>query len=147
MTQAYKDLVGYVERLHRRCLLLISDEMHRLGIWDVNAAQGMILFNIGERELPTGELIARGYYLGSSVSYNIKKLVENGYVVQTRPGYDRRLLNARSTERGRQVCGYINKLFERHASMLLEGMQTDDELTQVCLSLEKIEALWPTRSI
>lgn len=142
MTDAYADLIGLIERLHRRCLDVIKAEIDRHEIRDLNAAQAMILFNIGDRELPMGELIERGYYLGSNVSYNIKKMVENGYVVQTRSVYDRRSLNARSSERGREVCAHIEELFGCHASQLSEHMRMDEELLQTREALLKLEDLW-----
>ena len=52
VTDAYADLIGLIERLHRRCLDVIKAEIDRHEIRDLNAAQAMILFNIGDRELP-----------------------------------------------------------------------------------------------
>ena len=134
MTDAYADLIGLIERLHRRCLDVIKAEIDRHEIRDLNAAQAMILFNIGDRELPMGELIERGYYLGSNVSYNIKKMVENGYVVQTRSPYDRRSFHVKSSERGRQICDRLGKL--------VEGMQMEAELMQTREALLKLEGFW-----
>jgi len=142
MTGPYKDLIGLIERLHRRCLDVIRVEIDRQEIRDLNPVQAMILFNIGDRELMMGQLIEYGYYLGSNVSYNIKKMVENGYVVQTRSVYDRRSLNARSSERGREVCAHIEELFGCHASQLSEHMRMDEELVQTREALLKLEDLW-----
>jgi DNA-binding MarR family transcriptional regulator len=142
VTDAYAYLIGLFERLHRRCLDVIKAEIDRHEIRDLNAAQAMILFNIGDRELPMGELIERGYYLGSNVSYNIKKMVENGYVVQTRSPYDRRSFHVRSSERGREICDRLGKLFEWHAQQLFEGMQMEAELMQTRESLLKLEGFW-----
>ena len=65
-----------VERLHRLLLDVIKDEFERLGIIDMNPVQALLLFNIGDNEVTAGELKTRGYYQGSNVSYNLKKLVE-----------------------------------------------------------------------
>ena len=67
-----------VERLHRLLLDVIKDEFERLGRTDVNSVQALLLYNIGDAELTAGELTSRGYYLGSNVSYNLKKLVDAG---------------------------------------------------------------------
>ena len=63
-----------IERLHRLLLDVIKDEFERLGRVDVNSVQALLLYNIGDAELTAGELTSRGYYLGSNVSYNLKKL-------------------------------------------------------------------------
>ena len=67
-----------------------KDEFDRAGRSDVNAVQALLLFNIGNSELTAGELRSRGYYLGSNVSYNVKKLVELGYLHHARSRIDRR---------------------------------------------------------
>lgn len=142
MTGTYKDLIGLIERLHRRCLDVIKVEIDRQEIKNLNPVQAMILFNIGDRELMMGQLVEQGYYLGSNVSYNIKKMVENGYVVQTRSIYDRRSMNARSSERGREVCAHIEELFGCHASQLSEHMRMDEDLIHTREALLKLEHLW-----
>lgn len=67
-----------IERLHRLLLDVIKDEFDRQGGAELNSVQALLLYNIGEGELTAGELKTRGYYLGSNVSYNLKKLVEMG---------------------------------------------------------------------
>ncbi len=142
MTEAYSDLIGLIERLHRRCLDVIKAEIDRLEIRDLNAAQAMILFNIGERELPMGELIERGYYLGSNVSYNIKKMVENEYVVQTRSPYDRRSFHVRSSEKGMEICNRLEVLFAWHAKQLEDGLLSPDDMSSSREALGKLEGFW-----
>ena len=73
---AYLEALTLVERLHRRLLDVIKDEFDRRGRDNVNAVQALLLYNIADKELTAGELRTRGYYLGSNVSYNVKKLVE-----------------------------------------------------------------------
>ena len=86
----YLEAVSRVERLHRRLLDLIKDEFDRMGWDDINPVQALLMFNIGDAEMTAGELRSRGYYLGSNVSYNLKKLVETGYIFQERSRSDRR---------------------------------------------------------
>jgi len=74
---AYLEMISLVERLHRQCLEVVKADLDRRGIRDLNNVQALILFNIGEEEFSVGELTQRGYYLGSNVSYNVKKMVEN----------------------------------------------------------------------
>ena len=94
-----------VERLHRRLLDVIKDEFDRRGRSDVNAVQALLLYNIGDKELTAGELRTRGYYLGSNVSYNVKKLVEMGYLHHARSRIDRRSVRISLTDMGREVHG------------------------------------------
>jgi len=92
----YLDALTLVERLHRLLLDVIKDEFERVGLLEINAVQALLLFNIGDNEVTAGELKSRGYYQGSNVSYNLKKLVEMGYMHHQRCEIDRRRLGCRS---------------------------------------------------
>ena len=96
----YMDTLSLVERLHRLLLDVIKDEFERIGVLDINAVQALLLFNIGDNEVTAGELKSRGYYQGSNVSYNLKKLVEMGYMHHQRCEIDRRSVRVRLTEKG-----------------------------------------------
>ena len=106
----YLEALTLVERLHRRLLDVIKDEFDRSGRSDVNGVQALLLFNIGESELTAGELRTRGYYLGSNVSYNLKKLVEMGYIHHQRSRMDRRSVRVSLTDKGHEVADIVNKL-------------------------------------
>ena len=110
MNNAYLEVISLIERLHRNFLEVVKLELEGLGIHDINNVQGMMLYNIGDAEMTVGELTLRGCYLGSNVSYNVKKMVENGYLVQERSLHDRRSIRVRLTEKGTtlrdQVSGY-----------------------------------------
>ncbi len=99
----YMESLTLVERLHRRLLDVIKDEFDRRDRSDVNSVQALLLYNIGDREVTAGELRTRGYYLGSNVSYNVKKLVEMGYLSHQRSRIDRRSVRIALTESGREV--------------------------------------------
>src|SRR5438067_12623277 len=95
----YLEALTLVERLHRRLLDVIKDEFDRRSRADINSVQTLLLYNIGEKELTAGELRTRGYYLGSNVSYNLKKLVELGYLDHQRSRIDRRSLRIKLTDK------------------------------------------------
>ena len=99
----YIEALTLVERLHRRLLDVIKDEFDRRGRCDVNSVQALLLYNIGDKELTAGELRTRGYYLGSNVSYNVKKLVEMGYLHHARSRLDRRSVRISLTPKGKEV--------------------------------------------
>ncbi|MEN9894297.1 MAG: hypothetical protein RIR97_149, partial [Pseudomonadota bacterium] len=114
----YMESVHLVERLHRRLLDVIKDEFDRQGRSDVNAVQALLLFNIGNSELTAGELRSRGYYLGSNVSYNVKKLVDLGFINHARSRVDRRSVRISLTEEGQDIAETVAKLYERHVGSI-----------------------------
>lgn len=139
----YLDNLALVERLHRLLLDVIKDEFERLAILEINSVQALLLFNIGENEVTAGELKTRGYYQGSNVSYNLKKLVELGYMHHQRSEIDRRSVRVRLTEKGRAVRGLLADLFSRHAEAmerrnLIDASGMDDINT----SLRRMERFW-----
>ena len=139
----YLDGLSLVERLHRLLLDVLKDEFERLGILEVNPVQALLLFNIGDHEVTAGELKSRGYYQGSNVSYNLKKLVEMGYMHHQRCAVDRRAVRVRLTEKGREVAQTVGELFERHAEGLLtRGVLTVDRMEQINASLKRVERYW-----
>ena len=140
--QSYLETIRLIERLHRRFLDVIKAELDRLGISDINNVQALILSNIGEEQLTIGELTVRGYYLGSNVSYNVKKLVENEYLEQERSPHDKRAMRIRLTQKGRDLCDRVNELYERNCTALSKGVLEADDLTEVNESLRTLERVW-----
>ena len=110
----YMESLHLVERLHRRLLDVIKDEFDRQGRDDINAVQALLLFNIGNSELTAGELRSRGYYLGSNVSYNVKKLVDLGFINHQRSRIDRRSVRISLTDKGKDVHKIIEDLYQKH---------------------------------
>src|ERR1700756_1251662 len=110
----YLEALTLVERLHRRLLDVIKDEFDRRGRGDINSVQALLLYNIGDKELTAGELRTRGYYLGSHVSYNLKKLVEMGFLDHQRSRIDRRSVRIKLTEKGREVRNLVEALYQKH---------------------------------
>ncbi|MBZ0130101.1 MAG: winged helix DNA-binding protein [Rhodobacteraceae bacterium] len=139
----YLDALGMVERLHRLLLDVIKDEFERLGLLDINAVQALLLFNIGDHEVTAGELKSRGYYQGSNVSYNLKKLVEAEYMHHQRCQIDRRAVRVRLTAKGRDIRRIVGELFARHAGGL-EARAILDRATLDGLnrSLKTLERYW-----
>ncbi|KPL54943.1 MULTISPECIES: transcriptional regulator LdtR [Hyphomicrobiales] len=139
----YLEALTLVERLHRRLLDVIKDEFDRMGRDDVNSVQALLLFNIGESELTAGELRTRGYYLGSNVSYNLKKLVEGGYVKHERSRIDRRSVRVSLTDKGQTVAKVIDKLYERHIRSIEQvGGIGPGEFKLLNKSLHRLERFW-----
>ncbi|MBA5776655.1 MarR family transcriptional regulator [Stappia sp. F7233] len=139
----YLEALTLVERLHRRLLDVIKDEFDRMGRSDVNAVQALLLFNIGDAELTAGELRSRGYYLGSNVSYNLKKLVEMGYIHHQRSRMDRRSVRVSLTDKGIAVAEIVGDLYNRHMlSVEQVGEIGVDDFKQLNKSLRRLERFW-----
>ena len=139
----YLEALTLVERLHRRLLDVIKDEFDRAGRSDVNSVQALLLSNIGDSELTAGELRTRGYYLGSNVSYNLKKLVEMGYIHHQRSRMDRRSVRVSLTDKGQEVADIVNRLYERHIRSIdqVGGIGTED-FQSLNRSLQRLERFW-----
>ncbi len=142
MKQSYLETIRLIERLHRRFLDVIKTELDRLGIEDINNVQTLILSNISSEQLTVGELTARGYYLGSNVSYNVKKLVENGYLNQERSPHDRRMTRVRVSEKGLELCTQIDQLYQTNASQLESEVVTQEQLASTNEVLSALERYW-----
>jgi DNA-binding MarR family transcriptional regulator len=127
MPEAYLQAILLIERLHRRFLDVVKQELDELDIHDINSVQAVMLFNIGDAEMTVGELTWRGCYLGSNVSYNVKKLTENGYLARERSKYDRRSTHVMLTEKGRALRGELSGMHARHIRSLKEITSADLE--------------------
>ena len=142
MTQVYFDLTRLIERLHRRFLDVLRAELDLLGVDDVNAPQSLLLANIGDDAVTVRDLIKRGYYLGSNASYNIKKLVEGGYLEHGRSPRDRRSVRIRLSPKGLDLCKRVRELQEKQASALTNGLIGASELETARGALRQLERHW-----
>lgn len=139
MKKEYLDAIRLIERLHRQFLEVVKGELDRLGIRDINNIQALILYNIGDDELTVGELTHRGYYLGSNVSYNVRKMVENGYLIQERSTHDRRSIRVRLSDKGLEVRDRVNEILDRQSSDLSETGINAEQLEYTAAVLNRLE--------
>lgn len=142
MSSPYYDSINLIERLHRQFLDVLKVELERAGIFDINNVQSMILHNIGTDELTVGELTMRGYYLGSNVSYNVKKMVENGYLVQERSIHDKRSVRVKLSDKGRKLNEAITQLYKRHEEKLAGAGLPNSRLESMNHVLRDLETFW-----
>ena len=139
----YLEALTLVERLHRRLLDVIKDEFDRRGRADINSVQALLLYNIGDKELTAGELRTRGYYLGSNVSYNLKKLVEMGFLDHQRSRVDRRSVRIKLTDKGREVRDTVDSLYQKHVRTVEQvGGINADEFSVLNKALHRLERFW-----
>jgi len=143
ITSEYLQSLRLIERLHRLLLDVIKDEFDRSGGGDLNSVQALLLYNIGESELTAGELKTRGYYLGSNVSYNLKKLVDMGYLHYKRSETDRRSVRVSLTEKGKEACAVIRKLYQRQlGSVHSVGEVSQEDFSRLNKALFRLERFW-----
>ncbi len=139
----YLEALNLIERLHRRLLDVVKDEFERRGESDINPVQALLLYNIGDEVLSAGELKTRGYYQGSNVSYNLKKLVQAGYVSHERSTTDRRAVRVRLTEKGQEVRRKVDELYNRQLKSIRQVMGMDEEeFDRLNRALARLERFW-----
>lgn len=143
LEREYLQALRLVERLHRLLLDVIKDEFERIGECDLNPVQALLLHNLGGDELTAGELKTRGYYLGSNVSYNLKKLVELGYIHYKRSDHDRRSVRVRLTPKGEEICRAVRDLYRRQLRSLESvGEVSSEDLDDLNRVLMRLERFW-----
>jgi DNA-binding MarR family transcriptional regulator len=131
----YMEALTLIERLHRRLLDVIKD--------DFNPVQALLLFNIADSELTAGELKTRGHYQGSNVSYNLKKLVESGYVNHERSSADKRSVRVKLTPKGKAIRDRIDMLYNRQLQAVEEVVGLSiDEFDRLNKALTRLERFW-----
>jgi DNA-binding MarR family transcriptional regulator len=142
----YYEAVQLIERLHRRFLDVMKVELERRGLQDINNIQALILYNVGDDELTVGELTLRGYYLGSNVSYNVKKMVENDYLIHARSIHDKRSIRVKLSDKGHKLKTVITELIERHEDLLKETDLSNDKFKEMVQLLKMLERFWTSQT-
>jgi DNA-binding MarR family transcriptional regulator len=142
LRHAYLDAVLLIERLHRYYLEVVKIDLDRRNIQDINNVQALILFNIGEDEMTVGELTVRGYYLGSNVSYNVKKMTENGYILQEKSPHDKRSIRVKLSEKGLVLHKMLKEQFDKQIAALSSNTIAETDLAPLNDMLRKLERFW-----
>lgn len=136
------ELARTVERINRRFADLLRIEMGKLGVVDIGPAQVMVLFTIGSDELSVRDLLDKGHYLGSNVSYYLKQLVDLGYIDRAASPRDRRSARISLTDRGRAVCDALRAADESYHRMIVRDEDEGRELEIAYRVLQKLELVW-----
>ncbi|OFW87266.1 MAG: MarR family transcriptional regulator [Alphaproteobacteria bacterium RIFCSPHIGHO2_12_FULL_45_9] len=146
MTSQYFESIQLIERLHRYFLDVVKTELDRKGLQDINNVQAMILHNIGRDEMTVGELTLRGYYLGSNVSYNVKKMTENGYITQERSVHDKRSIRVKLTAKGTDLCKTLDEMFVKHEDKLKSIGIENPDLVDLNHTMKQLERFWASQT-
>ncbi len=129
MTSQYFESIQLIERLHRYFLDVVKTELDRKGLQDIN-----------------NELTLRGYYLGSNVSYNVKKMTENGYITQERSVHDKRSIRVKLTARGTDLCKALDEMFVRHEDKLKSIGIENPDLVDLNHTMKQLERFWASQT-
>lgn len=141
MKDTYFESVVMVERIHRLFLDVLKIELEKLGTHDINNVQALVLYNIGEGQLTVGELTNRGYYLGSNVSYNLRKMVQYGYVEQIQSAHDKRSSHVKLSEKGVTLYKKLDEIFKDHKK-ILEEKTVNIDTEEFLSTLKTLEKFW-----
>ena len=142
MKALYFEMATLLERMHRQFMDMLKVELDRMHLGDINNVQAIILYNVGRSELSVGELSNRGYYLGSNVSYNLRKLVENGYFIQEKAKNDKRASKIRLSEKGLKLYDKLDVIITKHADNLRHNGMSEESITDSLKLMRKLEAYW-----
>lgn len=142
MKDSYFQSVVMIERLHRLFLEVIKVELDRLDIRDINNVQCLVLYNIGKGQVTVGELTNRGYYLGSNVSYNLRKMVQNSYLVQEPSEHDKRSSHVRLSDKGLELHNRLDEILVHHADALNKADVSDEKMKTLGETLQMLESFW-----
>jgi len=143
---AYHDAIQMIERLHRRFMDVVKLELDRLQVQDINNVQAMILYNIGDEDMTVGELTLRGYYLGSNVSYNVKKMVENEYIIQERSLHDKRSIRVKLSDKGLDLYNNLYKMFARHEEQIQITDLDEERIKEFTDTMKMMERFWSSQT-
>src|SRR6266700_2881074 len=142
MTNSYLNRIQLLPQIHHRFMDVIKKDLEGLRIQDINNVQSFMLFNIGDTTLSVGELISRGVYIGSNVSYHVKKMVENGYLTQEQSLYDRRVSHVRLAEKGRKLREELTIAHQRRIELPSQIALSSDELQAAISVLRLLDRFW-----
>ncbi len=141
-TQMYHEITRIIERMHRRFLDVLRLELAREGVDDLSPVQVMMLLNISGGEISVRDLIERGYYLGSNASYNLKHLVESGYVDRSASQRDKRAARLRLSEKGANLCDQLRQMASQHAEGLMRDATDAQDFETTYRTLRRLERRW-----
>ena len=141
--QLARELPRLIERMHRRYLDVVRIGLEANAAGDISPVQFMMLQTIcsSEGEISVRDLVARGYYLGSNASYNLKQLVERGYVERNAAARDRRTARLKMTARGSAICAAL-RTHDAQIFVPLQQQETEADIAATHRLLRALERRW-----
>lgn len=140
--QIYHEVARIIERMHRRFLDVLRIELGRIGVDDISPVQVMMLLNISNGEISVRDLIERGYYLGSNASYNLKQLVDGGYVDRSASPRDKRAARLKLSTKGMELCERLRDMAAAHSEGLIRTDGDGQDFETTYRTLRRLERKW-----
>ena len=132
------------ESVYRTFLDLIKYELDSAGIIDINPIQAAVLLNIvNADQIAKGDVLKKGYYMGSNASYNLNKMKENGYIDQIQSEFDKRISYLRLTDKGVRLSDSLNEKISSHSQSIESN--TSEKTTNIgklITQLRSVENHW-----
>lgn len=125
--ELFVESIALLEHLHQKLHDMLHFVLEGAGVTDLTPVQALLIYNLGEHEIMTGELRTRGFYLGSNVSYNLKKLVSLGYIAQEKHAHDKRSIRVSLTARGHKVRKIMSELYDAQIQKMIEDCPLEFE--------------------
>lgn len=135
----YFGLMAQIQRIHRHYMDLIKQGLTEARAQSLTSAQGLLICKLGDGPLTVGRLSSRCYHLGSSLTYNLKKLVNAGYIEQIPFPHDRRSSLVSLTSKGRVLRAHLIAVQCRHAARLPVSAE---EFGEMRYTLAHLESVW-----
>lgn len=136
------DLARVIERVSRRFLDYMRLELAKLGVDDISPSQVMVLLTIGQGEIAVRDLLDRGHYVGSNASYNLKQLVESGYLERGASPRDRRLARISLSLKGQMLCERLRLIDDSNAFGQNLDLNAEADLQTTYDTLRRLEQWW-----
>lgn len=135
----FTELISLADRIRRRCIDLVKDELEQLAVPNINPTQALMLIKIGHVPVSPTELIMRGDYPGTNPSYNVNRLVECGLVTRERRTRDRRSNAVRLTEKGHQLRRLLVGLHRRQGELGANGTRLFADVAGAADALRQLD--------
>lgn len=147
MDSTYYSMMGCIERSYRLFLELIKKQLDRYSIYDINNVQALMIYNIADQEVSVGELTSRGLYQGSNVSYNLKKLIQTGYIIQTPSEHDKRSFYIRLSDKGKSLLKIISGCIQEQDNDIARFFTNKKYIIKLSQDLESLEGFLVQQNI
>lgn len=136
------DISIYGEKNYKLFLEVLKLELDRARYSDLTATQALILLRIHDSVISVGEVMSRGYYMGSNASYNLKKLTNAGYISSVPSDYDKRSALIKLTKRGLDLCTKISKSLNLHLEQAAKKTNNKIDIDGGLEFLKSVERFW-----
>lgn len=129
-------------RMHTIFMEIIRLELERLGVYNLTSTQYMILQHLGTDRIPVGDLSLRISYFGTNISYNVRKMVESGHLIQEKAEHDHRTHYVFISPQSKELIGKMDQALEEHGEMLIKYGIDKAHICGILSAIEKIDDFW-----